>query len=333
MNRCVIILPYYGRFPNYFQLFLNSCGANADFDWLVFTDDRMAYRYPSNVIVHYESFSDMQSRVCEAFDFAPEISAPYKLCDVRPMYGYLFRDYLDGYEFWGHCDCDLIFGDLSRFITDDMLDRYDKLFPVGHLALYRNTEENNRRFMLPLDGRELYREVLESPRSFTFDESYLSTNINRIYQTYGFPIYLRDRSGNVAFSNELIQLTRYDEELDTYLMEPPLRAVYEWDRGALRRWFMRLGVFEQQELMYLHFQRRKMRVDCDMDSDRFQILPGSFEPMPVEQVTEANIRSLRWRRRTDGMRHRIDMTLADMRFWWNRLHMAMNLLSHRKADR
>ncbi|KAB8289141.1 hypothetical protein DSM100688_0221 [Bifidobacterium ramosum] len=322
MNKCVIILPYYGRFPNYFQLFLNSCGMNADYDWLIFTDDRTPYVYPANVTVHYESFADMQARVRGTFDFAPELPNPYKLCDLRPMYGYLFRDYVHGYEFWGHCDCDLIFGKLDHFITRDMLDRYDKLFPVGHLALYRNTEENNRRFMLPLDGRNLYREVLESSDGFTFDESYLSTNINRIYQTYGFPIYMRDRSGNVSSRSTSIRLTRYDDELDMFLTEPYLRAVYEWDNGTLRRSFVRLGTFERQELMYLHFQRRRMRVDCDMNASRFQILPNSFEPMPVERVTADNVRTVRWRRRSDEVRHHIAMVAGDARFWWNRLRTA-----------
>ncbi|PJM75202.1 DUF6625 family protein [Bifidobacterium simiarum] len=332
MNRCAIILPYYGRFPNYFQLFLNSCGTNEDYDWLIFTDDHAPYAYPGNVTVHYETFADMQNRVRDAFDFAPELHNPYKLCDLKPMYGYLFGEYLHGYEFWGHCDCDLIFGDLSRFITDDMLARYDKLFPVGHLALYRNTEENNRRFMLPLDGRDLYREVLESPRGFTFDESYLPTNINRIYRQHGFPVYMRDRSGNVSSRGASIRLTRYDEELDTFLTEEPMRAVYEWDRGTLRRSFVRLGAFEQQELMYLHFQRRRMRVTCDMAATRFQILPESFEPMSVEQVTKANFRSLRWRRMPDGLRHRIGLTVGDLRFWWGRLR-AMIPSRLRKGDR
>lgn len=46
---CVFILPYYGKFPNYFQLFLNSCGSNPEYDWLIFTDDHTAYDYPDNV--------------------------------------------------------------------------------------------------------------------------------------------------------------------------------------------------------------------------------------------------------------------------------------------
>lgn len=315
MNRCAIILPYYGKFPNYFQLFLNSCAVNSDFDWLIFTDDRTEYDYPVNVHVQYETFADMQARVRDAFDFRPVIEQPYKLCDLRPMYGYVFKDYLADYEFWGHCDCDLVFGDLSRFITDDLLNAYDKIFPVGHLALYRNTEENNRRFMLDLDGRPIYREVLESSRGYTFDESYLSTNINRIYQTYGFPIYMRDHSGNTVAKSETFRITRYDAELGTFLSEPAMRAVYVWEHGHITRSFMRLGTFMQQELMYMHFQRRDMRVACPMQSDRYQILPGSFEPLQVEHVTKENFRSIPWKNTADMWRHRVNIGRGEYKFW------------------
>ena len=30
--------------------------------------------------------------------------------DLRPAYGVLFEEYLDGYDFWGHCDLDVLFG-------------------------------------------------------------------------------------------------------------------------------------------------------------------------------------------------------------------------------
>ena len=94
MSKCTFIIPYYGNFPNYFQLFLNSCKYNSDFEWLIFTDNNKSYDWPANVHVHYETFKDMQERVHSAFPFHPELKTPYKLCDLKPMYGYLFSEYL-----------------------------------------------------------------------------------------------------------------------------------------------------------------------------------------------------------------------------------------------
>ncbi|WP_368731163.1 DUF6625 family protein [Lacticaseibacillus paracasei] len=37
MKKCCFVIPYFGNFPNYFQLFLNSCKKNPHYDWLFFT--------------------------------------------------------------------------------------------------------------------------------------------------------------------------------------------------------------------------------------------------------------------------------------------------------
>lgn len=37
MNSVCIIIPYFGKLPNYFQLWLESCKNNDSFTWLVFT--------------------------------------------------------------------------------------------------------------------------------------------------------------------------------------------------------------------------------------------------------------------------------------------------------
>ena len=317
---CAFILPYYGTLPNYFQVFLNSCGANPEYDWLLFTDDHTEFDYPDNVHVHYGTFAEMQDLVASRFDFPVALKAPYKLCDLRPMYGYVFQEYLKDYRFWGYCDCDLIFGRLSHFITEEMLNNYDKIFVVGHLSLMRNTEENNKRFMLDLDGKPLYRTVLESTRAFTFDESYLPTNINRIFTSHGFPIFTQDLSGNTYAKSSIFQLTHFDSNLGVFLTEQPLRAVYTWDHGVLSRSYLRLGEFATRELMYMHFQRRHMDVRLGADDmEKFKILPGSFEPLEVDEVTRQNFRSIRWKRSDEQIRHRLSILEGDAKFWQKKI--------------
>lgn len=320
MKKCVFIIPYYGKFPNYFQLFLKSCGENPDFDWLIFTDDHTNYTYPDNVHVHYETFADMQKRVSDAFDFHPQLRRPYKLCDLKPMYGYLFQEYLADYRFWGHCDCDLIFGKINHFITDTLLDAYDKLFVLGHCTLYRNTEENNRRFMLPLEGKEIYRDVLNNDCGYTFDESFLPTNINRIYKQHGIPVFSQDYSGNIKSKSSIIRITRFAADLGVYLTEEPTHAVYEWNNGTLSRTLLRFGNLETSEFMYLHFQRRAMRVLPGVEtSDRFQILPNSFEPMPVDIVDAHNFAGITWKHPADQIRHHWSIFCSDIKFWKNKI--------------
>ena len=38
-----IVIPYFGRFPNYFEFFLKSCEANDEIKFLVFTDQTKVF--------------------------------------------------------------------------------------------------------------------------------------------------------------------------------------------------------------------------------------------------------------------------------------------------
>lgn len=85
------------------------------------------------------------------------------------MFGLIFEDILQDYEYWGHCDFDMVFGNLQKYFDEPELINYQKFLPLGHLALYRNTDENNRRFML--NGSKFsYRDVLKTNTPMAFDE-------------------------------------------------------------------------------------------------------------------------------------------------------------------
>ena len=127
-----LILSYYGKFPNYFPLWLKSAGANPSFTFMIFTDNDMSsYNIPSNVHVHSMTLEEIRARAARHLDFEPVLNVPYKLCDYKPMYGLIFEDYLCGYDFWGHVDPDIIWGDLGHFITDYLLSKYTRLFRRG----------------------------------------------------------------------------------------------------------------------------------------------------------------------------------------------------------
>lgn len=153
MKRIALILPYFGKFPNYFQFFLESIRRNPTIDLLLFTDNEFNFDYPSNVHIHDMSFEQFKAKLQTRFDFPlTHLQSPYSLCDFKPAYGYCLQEYLDGYDFWGHCDCDLIFGDIRNILTDNILSRYDRILTRGHLTLYRNDFSTNMAFMDVLLG-------------------------------------------------------------------------------------------------------------------------------------------------------------------------------------
>ena len=52
------------------------------------------------------------------------------------MFGVILEEYFSGYDYWGHSDLDVIYGDLTYFFKKFNLERYDKFLPLGHLCLY-----------------------------------------------------------------------------------------------------------------------------------------------------------------------------------------------------
>ena len=87
LSSIALVLPYFGTFPNYFPLYLESCRKNPTVDWHIYTDSTVEYNYPDNVIVHQMTFQEFKAKLQQAFDFPLTLESPYKLCDFKPTYG------------------------------------------------------------------------------------------------------------------------------------------------------------------------------------------------------------------------------------------------------
>ena len=133
MKSIIFIIPYFGHFNNYFEIWLNSCAHNPTIDWLIFTDCKNEYDYPRNVKVVYTTFDEIRTHFQSFYDFPISLEKPYKLCDFRPAYGEVFYDYIKDYDFWGYCDTDLVWGDLRKFFTEEILE-------INGKELFRRTE-------------------------------------------------------------------------------------------------------------------------------------------------------------------------------------------------
>lgn len=288
MNRIAFIIPYFGKFNNYFPLFLESCAANRDFcDWLIFTDDRTVYAYPENVKVQYLSWDDMKDMIRSKIVCPIDIEQPYKLCDYKPAYGYLFEEYLTGYEYWGHCDTDLIWGRLSDFLSESILGRYDKIFDLGHCTLYRNTKKINTLFMLPLKGRQRYREVYGSKKNFSFDEEY-NDSVNNICLEHGIALFQGSFAANTYTKSSNFLLTRLNSDLVTYDIEKKSESVFIWDHGELIRYIMKKGNLDIEKYMYIHFQSRPMKIKINLPlvGKQFKMIPNAFEYVEVDEINK-----------------------------------------------
>ncbi len=266
MNRCVFIIPYFGKFNNYFQLFLDSCGYNTDFDWLIFTDDKRDFKYPQNVTVYYTTFEKIRKLVEDKIELKIELSKPYKLCDYRPAYGYIFDEYIKEYEFWGHCDTDLIWGDISNFITNDKLDMYKRILDRGHFILYKNCLEMNQLFLIQNSETFIdYRYAFTTKYNCHFDEIF---TWNHILDVCGLSYWTKP-----VFAD--INCNKYRFTL-VYGNNKNSPQVFEWNRGKLFRYYIEENTVCKDEWCYIHLQKREMLKDKNVIG-HYYIVPNKFE--------------------------------------------------------
>jgi len=245
MYKIAYVIPYFGVFPKGFSFWLLSCKTNTTIDWLVFTDDKTKYDYPPNVKVNYWTFEQMQDRVQSIFDFKISLERPYKLCDYKPAYGEIFKNELKDYDFWGHCDIDLVWGNIRHFLTDDILDKFEKIGFFGHSLLYRNTSEVCARYRKIISGQVNYMDVYSTNNGYAFDEP----GMDNIYAFLNIPVY-----SEIIFAN----LLKYDygfyldqqKDEDLYKNE---HQIFTWKNGKLIRHYLYKGESVQEEFMYLHY--------------------------------------------------------------------------------
>jgi len=166
-----LLIPYFGRVPWELKFFIHSCSYNPDVNFIFITDMDISGTLPDNITVVSCSLAEVSKRFAGKLGFEVNIPRPYKLCDLRPSYGLVFSDLLEGYDFWGHCDIDLVFGNIRSFVTAEILNRHDvvtvkKDYIAGFFSLFRNNEKLNTLFT----KSKHYKKVFQTPVHYCFDE-------------------------------------------------------------------------------------------------------------------------------------------------------------------
>lgn len=287
MNRALFIIPYFGKFNNYFQLFLNSCGVNTKFDWLIITDDFNHYRYPANVKVCYSDFDTLRGRIRGMFDHKIKLNAPYKLCEYRLAYGEIFCEEIKGYEFWGFCDVDMIFGNIEKYIDDDILNSYDKILFRGHMQLLRNNEVCRTLYKVHKKGMPIdYQYAFSTNYSCHFDEHEMWRGV---VGNLGIREYRKVIYADIACEKYPFKIV---DGKETYA-----RQIFEYDNGMLLRHFLDgAGSINTDEWCYIHLQKRKMIIELNDVCDKYYIVPNRFIDT-LDNVDERLI--MRWSK--DGL--------------------------------
>lgn len=279
---CLIVC-YFGPFPNYFPLFLESCAKNPTVNWLIFTDNT-SLDTSENVKLVHTSFSELKKTISSFYDFKIYLEFPINLCNYKVAYGEIFEAYLTNYSHWGYCDIDVIFGDIRAFITEDLLNSYDKILRRGHFTLFRNAPHINRLYRSLINGERRYQEVFQSTQVCHFDEGLpeLTKGINHIFalnkiNVYDAYIYMDLAVYSYSFINSDLE-----KEIDE--REKAKHSLFIWKDGKLYRVYLSNGAVNREEFMYIHFQKRKMNVRIQTQTKRYNIVPNAFVPYNVSKA-------------------------------------------------
>jgi hypothetical protein len=206
------------------------------------------------------------------------LSHARKLCDFKPTYGHLFEELLNGWDYWGYTDLDVIYGDLRRFLSAAALQKFDvftarKEYLVGHFTLFRNNRTMRTLYRQGAD----FQAALQSPQVLCFDEC--GNQWPQLLQGESY-------SGSAACDSmtHIVRRRVAEKKISAcFLPEvvewPELTALawrLRWHAGRL--WF----VDQNREAMYFHFhafkERRGYREPGSIHGDAtFEMSPMGFE--------------------------------------------------------
>lgn len=269
MQKIIIVLPYFGKFPNYFNLFLNSCKKNYTIDWLIISDQSPSeWKIPTNVIWETTDFQKVCKEIRRIYNVIP--TSPYDLCKYRVAYHRIFSKFIVGYDFWGYCDCDVIFGDIRHFLTEEILNAYPKISWRGHLTLFRNIEPYNSAFLTKIQGFKSFEGCIGNTDGINlFDE----VGINKIYDYLGYPIYTK-----LPLCDLRIRDYNFICNHDVFPPETNINQIFRWKDGKLFRLYSLNGEVNQEEVIYVHFLKRPMDIATTSisESSSYLIVPNEF---------------------------------------------------------
>jgi len=228
----VIITCWYGPFPWYFPYFVHSCAHNPAIDFVIVTDNQESIpNKPDNINLVYKTLEEIRNNASQKLGFSVVIDTPYKLCDFKPAYGFLFPELLDGYDFWGHGDIDVVYGNIRAFMTNDVLSNYDVIssrhdYITGTFCLFRNTKEINRLFMQSRD----YKKVFSCAEHFCFDEcNFLFAELQNGASIFDFPSRVQSMTYIVKKAAEEGKLKAY---FDFIIVEGTPGQI-KWENGKI----------------------------------------------------------------------------------------------------
>ncbi len=284
--KIALVVIWFGKFPEWFPLWLRSASCNPKFDFYIVSDQEWKCDY-KNIHIKYMNLDTFRELASKEVGFKVCLKTPYKLCDYKILWRIAIEDEMKNgnYEYWGYFDIDVIYGNLGKFLTDDFIRKYEKLFDTGNFSLLRNTEKTNNLYKRSEEKENHaypYKKAFKNNWACYFDEylgmsilGYLYMNAFRDQKTEN---YVQD------FPWQHLNFTSYITKED---------FIFKWEEGNLYRYLVdENGVIKKdesgkpfiKEYMLGHIQKRNMKISDSLKAKfdsldtikSFWIIPNEF---------------------------------------------------------
>lgn len=289
MNKIAVITTRFGSYLNYIDLWLLSVAHNQSIDFFIVTDiqnEEGRYKYPPNIHLIYTSFEQLYERFQKFFDFPIVMDRPYKITEYQPAFGMIFEEELQGYDFWGYCDTDTIFGDLRAFLSDDVLEKNERIYFKDHLTLYKNNKKMRELFLSDSTKKWTYDKAFKTPYICYFGEE----TMTEITRSLNLKYY-----NEANYADVLYKYFNFRLATETKNNTP---QVFDWHNGKLFRVAWENGKIVRSEFSYIHLQKRNMKIDTNEIDKGFIIVPNKFisrKELTKEEIIKFGKDKLSWR--------------------------------------
>ena len=296
-SKIYLIICYYGAFPNYFQLYLNSLGQNTIINVVLVTDiDLTTYQLPNNLIHVNMPISEVKDRASTFLKreypdkkHGELITTNYKLVDFKIVFPLLFREFIPATpnDFVGWGDCDLIYGDLSHFIK--LEENYDIIGGFhGHFTAIKNNEEFKYLFKNIPNYFEL---CTDNSRTFITDEIAYREPLVEYIKTNNLKMCFLNASMCDIIPPCFYHMFRKEEQLKNFFNNKHphkniKHIVYNktlitcYDDGS------------EEESSYCHLQKRKMDIHLTNHSE-YYINESTFTNIPLTIFSTQDINEIK----------------------------------------
>ena len=293
MKKIRLIIPYFGRLPKFFPYFLLTAKRNQKIDFLIYTDqkvDQFEILNAKNIEFVTLSFDELREKVQSKFDFKISLKKPYKLCDYKVAYGLIFEQELKGYDYWGFCDTDVLLGDIYQFLEDHRFfeNDYVRYGLLGHLQIFKNTQDVNRIFM---SGKDLnyrldYQNVFTSEQNFIFDEA---EGIQKLFEKLGLNQLQSSCYHDIDIRN--FSFKRYSEKV--------AQRYYFWsEKNGLESIEIKDEKLVVEHPLYAHFQKRTIECPEFEATDSFYVIPNKLvvgEKISIQEIEKVTKNKFYWK--------------------------------------